>query len=178
MELVAAPTLSGCPPARGPQLGRHLSISPVLLVRLHRQDEALRRHGKELGLEQEPGIQAIGYILRPDSEGSVTITSSDPTAPLDIDPNFFATQHDRDTGVARPVRPGDIAVLFRTRDSHREFEAALGDAGLRDVEIREYRAVLRQTFGVDLPAGCRDPIAPPAAAGPAGPESFLTDMRL
>jgi choline dehydrogenase len=56
--------------------------------------------GKELGLEQEPGIQAIGYILRPDSEGSVTITSSDPTAPLDIDPNFFATQHDRDTGVA------------------------------------------------------------------------------
>ena len=42
----------------------------------------------------------------------------------------------------------------------------------RDVEIREYRAVLRQTFGVDLPAGCRDPIAPPAAAGPAGPESF------
>jgi choline dehydrogenase-like flavoprotein len=56
--------------------------------------------GKELGLEREPGIQAIGYILRPDSEGSVTITSSDPTAPLDIDPNFFATQHDRETGVA------------------------------------------------------------------------------
>ena len=56
--------------------------------------------GKELGLEREPGIQAIGYVLRPDSEGSVTITSSDPTAPLDIDPNFFATQHDRSTGVA------------------------------------------------------------------------------
>ena len=56
--------------------------------------------GKELGLEREPGIQAIGFILRPDSEGSVTITSSDPTAPLDIVPNFFATQHDRDTGVA------------------------------------------------------------------------------
>jgi choline dehydrogenase len=56
--------------------------------------------GKELGLEREPGIQAIGYILRPDSEGSVTITSSNPSAPLDIDPNFFATQHDRATGVA------------------------------------------------------------------------------
>ena len=56
--------------------------------------------GKELGLEREPGIQAIGYILRPDSEGSIAITSSDPTAPLDIDPNFFATQHDRETGVA------------------------------------------------------------------------------
>jgi len=32
---------------------------------------------------------------------------------------------DRDTGLLRPVRPGDIAVLFRSRESHREFEAAL-----------------------------------------------------
>ncbi len=56
--------------------------------------------GKEIGLEREPGVQAIGYILRPDSEGSVTITSADPEAPLDIDPQFFATPHDRETGVA------------------------------------------------------------------------------
>ena len=32
---------------------------------------------------------------------------------------------DRTTGVARAVRAGDIAILFRTRESHREFEAAL-----------------------------------------------------
>ena len=56
--------------------------------------------GKEIGLEREPGVQAIGYILRPDSEGSVTITSADPEAPLDIDPQFFTTPHDRETGVA------------------------------------------------------------------------------
>ncbi len=56
--------------------------------------------GEELGLEREPGIQAIGYILRPDSEGHVAITSGDTDAPLDIDPNFFATDHDRQTGVA------------------------------------------------------------------------------
>jgi ATP-dependent helicase/nuclease subunit A len=37
---------------------------------------------------------------------------------------------DRDTGVRRPVRPGDIAVLFRTRDSHREFESALERRGI------------------------------------------------
>ena len=36
-----------------------------------------------------------------------------------------ATVRDRDTGVARVVRPGDIGILFRTRESHREFEAAL-----------------------------------------------------
>ena len=29
------------------------------------------------------------------------------------------------TGVARPARPADIAVLFRSRDSHRDFETAL-----------------------------------------------------
>lgn len=56
--------------------------------------------GKEIGLEREPGVQAIGYILRPDSEGSITITSADPDAPLDIDPQFFTTPHDRETGVA------------------------------------------------------------------------------
>jgi choline dehydrogenase len=55
--------------------------------------------GKELGLERQPGMQAIGYILRPDSEGSLTITSTDPDAPLDIDPNFFATDYDRSVAV-------------------------------------------------------------------------------
>ena len=37
---------------------------------------------------------------------------------------------DRDTGVRRPVRPGDIAVLFRTRESHREYEHALEEIGI------------------------------------------------
>jgi ATP-dependent helicase/nuclease subunit A len=35
------------------------------------------------------------------------------------------TVHDRATGVVRPARPADVAILFRSRDSHREFEAAL-----------------------------------------------------
>jgi choline dehydrogenase len=60
--------------------------------------------GKELGLEREPGMQAIGYILRPDSEGHVAITSADHDAPLDIDPNFLTTDHDRKI----------VTALFRT----------------------------------------------------------------
>lgn len=62
--------------------------------------------GEDVGVERLPGIQAIGFISRPDSEGSVTITSRDPNADLDIDPNFFATQHDRDalTGLFRTLR--------------------------------------------------------------------------
>jgi ATP-dependent helicase/nuclease subunit A len=35
------------------------------------------------------------------------------------------TVRDRDSGVRRAVRPGDIAVLFRTREGHRLFEQAL-----------------------------------------------------
>ncbi|MGE0123641.1 MAG: UvrD-helicase domain-containing protein [Vicinamibacterales bacterium] len=40
------------------------------------------------------------------------------------------TVRDRQTGIARAVAPGDVAVLFRSRDSHREFERALADAGV------------------------------------------------
>ena len=41
-----------------------------------------------------------------------------------------ATVRDRETGVPRPIRPGDVAILFRTRESHREFEDALARVGL------------------------------------------------
>jgi ATP-dependent helicase/nuclease subunit A len=36
-----------------------------------------------------------------------------------------STVRDRKTGVRRPARPADIAILFRSRDTHREFEKAL-----------------------------------------------------
>ena len=35
------------------------------------------------------------------------------------------TVRDRATGVVRATRPADIAILFRSRDSHRDFESAL-----------------------------------------------------
>lgn len=41
-----------------------------------------------------------------------------------------ATIRDRTTGVRRPIGPGDIGVLFRTRESHRLFEAALARRGV------------------------------------------------
>ena len=40
------------------------------------------------------------------------------------------TVRDRRTGTARAATPGDIAVLFRSRESHREFEAALEARGI------------------------------------------------
>jgi ATP-dependent helicase/nuclease subunit A len=41
-----------------------------------------------------------------------------------------AVVRDKTTGVRRPITPSDIAILFRTRDSHREFEAALERRGI------------------------------------------------
>jgi ATP-dependent helicase/nuclease subunit A len=61
---------------------------------------------------------------------------------------------DRKTGVARRARPGDIAILFRSRTSHREFEQALTDENIPTYvykglgffdsdEIKDASAVLR-----------------------------------
>jgi choline dehydrogenase-like flavoprotein len=55
--------------------------------------------GKEIGLEREPGMQCIGYVLRPVSEGSVRITSLDPQAPAAIETGYFDAGSDRETGV-------------------------------------------------------------------------------
>ena len=41
-----------------------------------------------------------------------------------------ATVRDRTTGVAREAGAADIAILFRSRDSHRDFEAALDRRGV------------------------------------------------
>jgi ATP-dependent helicase/nuclease subunit A len=41
-----------------------------------------------------------------------------------------AVIRDPKTGVARTVRPADVAVLFRSRDSHREYEAAIDRRGI------------------------------------------------
>jgi ATP-dependent helicase/nuclease subunit A len=41
-----------------------------------------------------------------------------------------AVVRDRVTGIFRPAGPGDIAILFRTRDAHQEFEKALERHGI------------------------------------------------
>jgi ATP-dependent helicase/nuclease subunit A len=48
------------------------------------------------------------------------------------------TVRDRKTGVARQARPGDIAILFRSRASHREFERELE---LRGVPTYVYKGL-------------------------------------
>ena len=45
---------------------------------------------------------------------------------------------DRATGVYRQAKPADIAILFRSRDSHRDFESALGQ---RNVSTYVYKGL-------------------------------------
>jgi ATP-dependent helicase/nuclease subunit A len=49
-----------------------------------------------------------------------------------------ATVRDRDTGVRRSIGPGDIGILFRTRESHTLFEAALAS---REIPYYVYKGL-------------------------------------
>ena len=53
-----------------------------------------------MAFEDRPGMQFFGYVLRPESQGSVMIRSKDPNdAPL-IRPNYMTADYDRQTSVA------------------------------------------------------------------------------
>ena len=56
--------------------------------------------GVGVSLEQLPGIQTIGFILRPDSEGTVKITSGEADAPLEVATSYYESEHDRRVGPA------------------------------------------------------------------------------
>jgi choline dehydrogenase len=90
--------------------------------------------GKAVQVEQEPGMLCVAYILRPDSRGSIHLTSTDPDAPLDIDPNYFATEHDRTTavGVFRGMRRLFATGALAKRIEH---ETVPGPAVQADQEI-------------------------------------------
>jgi ATP-dependent helicase/nuclease subunit A len=70
---------------------------------------------------------ALGLIVADTSEDCAEITAAEIARLL----SSGTSVRDRDTGVARPVRAGDIAILFRSRESHRDFEAALARRGIR-----------------------------------------------
>ena len=75
---------------------------------------------------REESSPALGLVTGPDVETCAAITAAEIAALVRVG----VTVRDRDTGVPRPIRPGDVAILFRTRESHREFEDALAVAGL------------------------------------------------
>jgi choline dehydrogenase-like flavoprotein len=67
---------------------------------------SLAPSAKGLSIEREPGLQCIGIVLRPESQGRVAITAADPDADLDITPNLLTAPYDRQViaGVYRAAR--------------------------------------------------------------------------
>lgn len=69
-----------------------LSLSPYTFARGLLQGR--------LKLEAEPGITIIGYALRPESRGEITIRSADMRDMPPIRPNWLATENDRRTAIS------------------------------------------------------------------------------
>src|SRR5439155_6822986 len=56
--------------------------------------------GAAAGIEREPGLQCIGYLLQPRSAGRIAIGGADAAAPPRIEPGYFSDSRD----VAAAVR--------------------------------------------------------------------------
>lgn len=122
--------------------------------------------GKALQIEQEPGMMAVAYMLRPRSEGGVRITSADPDADLDIDPGYFAVEHDRTTSVDvfRGMRRMFAAEPLAKRIAH---ELVPGSDVDTDAQILDAALVM---------GGCGYHAVGTCGMGPAGED--VVDPRL
>ena len=78
-------------------------------------------------LEEAPReADAIGLVTAGSDREQAEAVAAEITRLIDE----RAIVRDRQTGLRRPVGPGDIGVLFRTRESHKLFEAALAARGV------------------------------------------------
>ncbi|MFN8061249.1 MAG: UvrD-helicase domain-containing protein [Vicinamibacterales bacterium] len=76
------------------------------------------------GAPQDEGT-ALGAIVADEAHEGAASTAAEIVRLLRDE-----TVRDPQTGVRRKPRPGDVAILFRSRESHREFELALERVGL------------------------------------------------
>ncbi|MCV7150171.1 GMC family oxidoreductase [Mycolicibacterium pyrenivorans] len=53
--------------------------------------------GEPVAIQRQAGVSCLGMVLRPTSEGAIEITSDDPDAAVRINPNYLATEYDRET---------------------------------------------------------------------------------
>jgi len=68
---------------------------------------------------------ALGIITGPDPETCASAVAAEIARIL-----REVSVRDKQTGIPRPARAGDIGILFRSRASHREFESALEAGGI------------------------------------------------
>jgi ATP-dependent helicase/nuclease subunit A len=88
-------------------------------------DDAKTDNSSGVRLQPDPCPHPLGIIA-----AETVQTTADRVADEIVRLLSEATVRDRTTGVARGARPADVAILFRSRDSHRDFEAALDRRGV------------------------------------------------
>ena len=91
-------------------------------------DDEARRTIDEIRLKADTsgGTSAVTFLGAPTVEAAADRVGDEVASLLAAE----TVVRDPHTGVARAVRPGDIAVLFRSRDSHRDYEAAIDRRGI------------------------------------------------
>ena len=75
---------------------------------------------------EDGAFDALGLVGASTPEECAEITAAEISRLI----SEGAIVRDKNTGVRRPISPADVAILFRTRESHREFEAALERRGI------------------------------------------------
>lgn len=92
--------------------------------------------GEPVAIDRQAGVSCLGMVLRPTSEGSIEITSADPSAPQRIDPNYLDADYDRTTAanLLRTMRGIFERSPIAERVSHETYPGpgVLSDADLVD----------------------------------------------
>ena len=86
------------------------------------------RFPTDRGAREQPDLfrqPALGIVVGDTVRSAAAAVAAEVEQLLDS-----AIVRDRTSGVSRRAEPADVAVLFRSRDSHREFEKALGQRGV------------------------------------------------
>jgi ATP-dependent helicase/nuclease subunit A len=99
-------------------------VRPDTRVRLE-PDTTEDTEGDSGRVRLQPDRDSVSFIV-----GDTVQNAADAVADEIVRLLSGATLRDRTTGLAREAGAADIAILFRSRDSHRDFEAALDRRGV------------------------------------------------
>jgi len=69
-------------------------------IQINMTPVSLQLGAASFAMEQEPGMHVIAYPMRPESRGSLEITSADPAKPPHIRTRYLSDPRDRETSVA------------------------------------------------------------------------------
>ena len=69
----------------------------------------------DLSFEEKPGMVFFPFALRPTSQGSVMIESSKPDAQVRIDPNYLATEYDRNLDLVNHIVTTQLSNFLEPR---------------------------------------------------------------